>query len=224
MSIISKNCQQIETVIAEQVEASGRSLEEVTCVAVTKMRSLEEVAELYQQGYRHFAENRPEGLKEKQAAFPHSDIHWHYIGSLQTRKVKQVINEIAFFHALDRESLAKEIEKRANHTVSCFVQVNVTGETSKQGVSPCDLMPFIESLGAYSKISVVGLMTMAPIDATEDELRTCFQTLKQLQTSIAKQQYPHAPCLETSMGMSNDYPIALQEGATFIRIGSAFFE
>lgn len=224
MMSIAMNSQKIEGQIQASLTTVNRSRDEVTCVAVTKMRTVDEVASLYEEGYRNFAENRPEGLLEKQADLTSSDIVWHYVGSLQTRKVKQIINQIDYFHALDRLSLAKEIEKRANESISCFVQVNVTGETSKHGVSPDDLMTFIDELEPFSKIKVVGLMTMAPIDASNEELHRCFEALKQLQEKVAARGLSYAPCAETSMGMSGDFQVAIEEGATFIRIGSAFFE
>lgn len=221
---IAGNIAKIEAQVAASLSKAGRQREDVTVIAVTKQRSIEETEELYRNGCRHFGENRPEGLEEKLAAFPQSDITWHYIGTLQTRKVKRVINRIDYFHALDRDSLAEEINKRADHTVACFVQVNVTGETSKHGVSPADLSGFIQRLAPYPKIKVIGLMTMAPIDASEAELRDCFRSLKKLQEEVADKGLEHAPCTLTSMGMSGDYPIALEEGASFVRIGTAFFE
>lgn len=221
---IASNHLLVEEKITTSLQAANREPSDLTCVVVTKQRSMEEVAELYDLGYRHFAENRPEGLKEKQEHFTQSDIIWHYVGSLQTRKVKQVINDIDYFHALDRLSLAKEIEKRAENSVSCFVQVNVSGEASKNGVSPDDLLTFIESLQEFSKIKVVGLMTMAPIEASKEALKGYFEQLKALQVKVMEQNYPHAPCLETSMGMSNDFDIAIEAGATVIRVGTAFFE
>lgn len=220
---IADNIAKIESQVTANLQKAGRQREEATVIAVTKQRSLEETAELYRNGCRHFGENRPEGLEEKLAAFPQPDITWHYIGTLQTRKVKRVINHIHYFHALDRDSLAAEINKRADHTVACFVQVNVTGETSKHGVSPADLSRFIHKLADYPKIRVVGLMTMAPAQSSESVLHECFRTLKELQEEVAGLGLAHAPCQHTSMGMSGDYPIALQEGATFVRIGSAYF-
>lgn len=202
---------------------AGRKREDVTVIAVTKTKPAEQVEELYRLGYRHFAENRLEGLLEKQEALPQEDISWHYIGTLQTRKVKQVINRIAYFHALDRPSLAKEINERAEQPVSCFVQVNVTGESTKHGLSASEAVPFIQSLESFPNIIVVGLMTMAPIDATDVELRQCFKDLKIMQEQVAALNLPYAPCTETSMGMSQDYPVAIAEGATFVRVGSAFF-
>lgn len=222
MSIIS-NCQTIVSTIESHLKNVNRNRDAVTCVAVTKLRTLEETEVLYQQGFRHFGENRLEGLKEKQAYFTQSDIKWHFIGTLQTRKVKDVINNIDYFHSLDRESLAKEINKRAEKVINCFVQVNVSGEESKHGLSPAELELFITLLEKYPKIKVVGLMTMAPIDADEKELHHCFSELKQLQETIASKKLAFAPCTETSMGMSRDYPIAIEEGATFVRIGSSFF-
>lgn len=221
---IAANCREIEATIASHLKTVNRNRDAVTCVAVTKLRTLEETEILYREGYRHFGENRPEGLKEKQAYFKQPDIKWHFIGSLQTRKVKDVINTIDYFHSLDRESLAKEINKRAENPINCFVQVNVTGEASKHGIAPEELDAFIAVLEHYPKIKVIGLMTMAPIAADESALRACFKKLKQLQEGIAAKALPYAPCTQTSMGMSRDYPIAIQEGATHVRIGSSFFE
>ena len=221
---IDSNYQRVESAIQSHLNAVTRNRDTLICVAVTKLQSLNDTEVLYQNGCRHFGENRVEGLLEKKSFFKQNDITWHFIGSLQTRKVKEVINKIDYFHSLDRESLAKEINKRAEKPVSCFVQVNVTGELSKHGISPNELDAFIKTIENYPMIHVVGLMTMAPFHAQETELRACFRTLKELQESIASQKLSYAPCHETSMGMSRDYPIAIEEGATFIRVGSALFE
>jgi len=124
-------------------------------------------------------------------------------------------------HSLDRMSLAEEIEKRAVNPVKCFVQVNVSGEESKHGLSKEEVIPFIQSLEKFSKIQVVGLMTMAPNTDDKEVIRKVFRGLKELQQEIANLNLPYAPCQELSMGMSNDYEIAIEEGATFIRIGTA---
>src|SRR5690606_13849329 len=128
---------------------------------------------------------------------------------------------VDYIHSLDRLSLAKEINKRANKTINCFVQVNVSGEESKHGLSPEDTIPFIESLQQYSNIRVIGLMTMAPHTKDEMILRSCFKNLRQLQKDIQLLSLNNAPCRELAMGMSNDYEIAIEEGATYIRIGTA---
>lgn len=204
-------------VITEQLNAVK---ENIHVIAVTKQVGVERTMEAIQAGIRHLGENRPEGLAQKLEAMD-EDVSWHYIGNLQTRKVKDVINEIDYLHSLDRLSLAKEIQKRASRQVKCFVQINVSGEESKSGIAPEETLDFIESLKAYDKIQVIGLMTMAPNTDDESVIRKAFKGLKVLQLQVSEKQWTHAPCTECSMGMSNDYLIAAQEGASFVRIGTA---
>ncbi|REH86373.1 YggS family pyridoxal phosphate-dependent enzyme [Staphylococcus felis] len=188
-------------------------------IAVTKYVTIERAKEAYDAGIRHFGENRLEGFLQKKAALP-DDVTMHFIGSLQSRKVKDVIDEIDYLHALDRISLAKEISKRATHTVKCFVQVNVSGEASKHGIAVDQLIPFIKELELYDHIEVVGLMTMAPFTDDEDELKSIFNQLKMKRDEVQALNLSYAPCSELSMGMSNDYTIAVEAGATFVRIGT----
>ena len=192
----------------------------IEIVAVTKQVGIDRTQEAIDAGIRHLGENRPEGLKLKHGEIE-GDVFWHYIGTLQSRKVKEVIGLIDYLHSLDRLSLAKEIQKRANKPVNCFVQVNVSGEDSKSGFSPEEVPAFIEALKDFDKIQVVGLMTMAPNTDDEALLRATFKGLKELQLQIAAKKWEHAPCTELSMGMSNDYLIAAEEGATFVRVGTA---
>lgn len=223
--LIHQNSQTIQQQITNALP-DGRSTSDIKLVAVTKTVSPNIMRLLYQNGIHHFGENRSNVLIEKQAALAdiNHELVWHFIGRLQSRQVKTVINQIDYLHSLDRLSLAKEIQKRAATTVKCFVQVNISGEESKAGFSPDELSEVIQALAQYDKIQIVGLMTMAPYDASEADLKQQFQTLKSLQLNIMNQQLPHAPCTENSMGMSRDFPIALQAGASFVRIGSAFFE
>lgn len=193
---------------------------DVKIIAVTKQVSIARTQEAVNAGIRHLGENRPEGLIKKREAID-ADVDWHYIGNLQSRKVKEVINKIDYLHSLDRLSLAKEIQKRADRPVKCFVQVNASREESKSGIAPEETLDFIKKLEVLDKIQVVGLMTMAPHTDDEAVIREVFKTLKSLQLQVAEQQWSHAPCNECSMGMSNDYKIAAQEGATFVRIGTA---
>lgn len=224
MSSVKENCQEIERKLGLSLKKVNRERFSIQVVAVTKSVSSEQAITVIEEGYTHLAENRPEGLEAKLEELNNPQLVWHYIGNLQTRKVKKVINKIDYFHALDRLALAEEIEKRANKTISCFVQVNVTGETSKSGISPDNLDGFIDSLLQYPKIRVVGLMTMAPLNAEEIVVRRAFAQLRDLQQTIQEKTLSHAPCTELSMGMSKDYTIAAEEGATFIRIGTSFFE
>ncbi|OXS77327.1 YggS family pyridoxal phosphate enzyme [Lysinibacillus sp. KCTC 33748] len=217
---ILTNLKKINDLIQAAKKRANREAEKVQIIAVTKEVSVERTQEAIDAGLIHLGENRPEGLNRKTEAIQ-ADVHWHYIGSLQTRKVKQVINSFDYLHSLDRLSLAQEIEKRADKPVKCFVQVNVSGEESKHGLSIEEVLPFIESLKSFTKVQVVGLMTMAPNTAEDTIIRSVFKQLKQCQQQIAEQGFAHAPCTELSMGMSNDFEIAVEEGATFVRVGTA---
>ncbi|CAM5187430.1 Pyridoxal phosphate homeostasis protein OS=Ureibacillus acetophenoni OX=614649 GN=SAMN05877842_101391 PE=3 SV=1 [Ureibacillus acetophenoni] len=219
MAKISDNLTQIQSTI-ERAKKNSKYSQEVTIIAVTKSVNTERTKEAIENNIFHLGENRPEGLLAKKEEIKDKAI-WHYIGTLQTRKVKQVINEIDYLHSLDRLSLAEEIEKRAERPVKCFVQANVSGEESKHGLTKEDVIPFIQSLAQFTKIQIVGLMTMAPNLEDETVIRKVFSDLKQLQQEVVELHLPFAPCTELSMGMSNDYEIAIEEGATFVRIGTA---
>jgi PLP dependent protein len=201
-------------------EASGRDREEITIVAVTKYVSIERAKEAIEAGLTHLGENRDEGLISKWEQLKDKP-EWHFIGSLQSRKVKNIIDKVSYIHSLDRKSLAKEINKRASRPVSCFVQVNVSGEESKHGLPPDEVTSFIKGLSQFESVKVAGLMAMMPNIDDETELRGYFKQMKALQTGVAAMGLEHAPCTELSMGMSNDFMIAIEEGATFIRVGTA---
>ena len=207
--------------VFEEIEKELNEIQSgIKVIAVTKQVDIARTQEAIDAGIRHLGENRPEGLIKKLEAID-ADVDWHYIGNLQSRKVKDVINKIDYLHSLDRLSLAKEIQKRADLPVKCFVQVNVSQEESKSGIAPEETLDFIKRLEELDKIQVVGLMTMAPNTDDEAVIREVFKKLKSLQLQIADEQLAYAPCNECSMGMSNDYRIAAQEGATFVRIGTA---
>lgn len=216
---VQENYMRVKQTIEEACKRSGRSVEDVTVVAVTKTVGIEKTKEVLASGIKHLGENRNEGFLPKYEVIG-GDAAWHFIGSLQTRKVKDIINQIHYLHSLDRISLAQEIQKRAEHCISCFVQVKTSNEETKQGLEPNELLPFIQELASFDRIQVVGLMTMAPYTNDEEQIRACFQTLKKLQQDVQALDIPHAPCRELSMGMSNDYAIAVEEGATYIRLGT----
>ena len=209
--------------INKQIETAcqkvNRKMEDITLIAVTKYATIETAHDAIAAGIQDLGANRLEGCQEKYA--PIGDkVNWHFIGTLQSRKVKDLINDIDVLHSLDRKSLAKEINKRAEKTIPCFVQVNVSGEETKHGLAIDEVKPFIESLSVYEKIKVIGLMTMAPHTDDEQILRQTFRQLRTLRDEIQALELTHAPCEYLSMGMSNDYGIAIEEGATHIRIGS----
>ena len=217
--MIKRNAEQILTRIQQSCDKVSRDVQEVCPIIVTKNRTNEEIQEVYSLGFRHFAENRVEKLLERQNAFPQEDIVWHLIGPLQKRKVKQIVNRIQYFHAIDRLSIMEEIEKRLNSPLKCFLEVNVSGEESKHGFAKEEVFEAFEAAKQYSKIDIIGLMTMAPFDASEEEIRQYFHELKEISENINSEKP-----LQLSMGMSQDYPIAIEEGAHFIRIGTAWFE
>lgn len=218
--VVKENLQKITSDIVEVCQKVGRDPQEVKVIAVTKYVSIARAQEAIEAGISNIGENRDEGLLEKWETIGRS-CTWHFIGSLQSRKVKNIIDHVDYIHSLDRTSLAKEIDKRAAHKIKCFVQVNASGETSKQGLNPSAVVSFIKELHRYPNIEVVGLMTMAPLTTDEQVLRATFSQVKTLQKEVQALQLTYAPCLELSMGMSQDYRMAIEEGATYIRIGTA---
>lgn len=220
MSKLNENIETIEQSIQETCDQVGRSRSEVNLVAVTKSVSSKRATEVIEAGITQLGENRAEGLEEKLNEVE-VEAEWHFIGNLQSRKVRDIVNRVTYLHSLSRLSIAKEVQKRAEKSVNCFIQVNVSGEESKSGVMPDELIHFIESLEPYDKVRVVGLMTMAPHTDDEQEIRPVFSQLRELRNQVRDLQLEHAPCTELSMGMSNDYKIAIEEGATFLRIGTA---
>ncbi|MBL1227868.1 YggS family pyridoxal phosphate-dependent enzyme [Enterococcus sp. BWB1-3] len=222
--MLADNLKEINENIELACENAHRSTSEVTLVAVTKSVDSETAEKLAELGVNNFAENRVDKLLEKMAALKNfSSLKWHLIGNLQRRKVKLVINDIDYFHALDSLSLAEEIQKRADKIIPCFIEVNVSEEESKHGIRKEELKDFISQLDNMDKICVIGLMTMAPLNADKCQLHEIFSELRQLQVMIKDLQLKHAPCTELSMGMSNDFPIAVEEGATFVRVGRGLF-
>ena len=151
-------------------------------------------------------------------------VTWHLIGTLQRRKVKEVIPYVDYFHALDSLKLAQEIQKRRDQVIKCFLQVNISGEESKHGFSKEELLELLPELAKLDQIEYVGLMTMAPFEADSEELKEIFKETQALQAEIREKQIPNMPMTELSMGMSRDFKEAIQFGSTFVRIGTAFFK
>ncbi|XYG88268.1 YggS family pyridoxal phosphate-dependent enzyme [Heyndrickxia coagulans] len=220
---VSENLARINEKIEKACQRAGRSRGDVEIIAVTKYVTTERAKEALEAGIQHLGENRDDGLLKKYEALGNRPV-WHFIGTLQTRKVKNIIDKVSYIHSLDRLSLAEEIEKRAaklDKEINCFIQVNVSGEESKHGMAPGQVVDFVHKLKDFPHIRVAGLMTMAPLTEEQDIIRRTFRGLKQLQQDIESLQLDYAPCRELSMGMSNDFEIAVEEGATFVRIGTA---
>lgn len=213
--------------VRQQVETARNKAnrqDQVNVIAVTKYVDVATTKALVKTGIQHIGENRVDKFLEKYQALKEYDLTWHLIGSLQRRKVKDVINLVDYFHALDSVKLAQEIQKRAEHPIKCFLQVNISGEESKHGFAPDELDDVLAEIAQLDKIEIVGLMTMAPFEASQEELQDIFSKTHQLQKQLEKKQLKNMPFSELSMGMSRDFEVAIANGATYVRIGTSFFK
>lgn len=213
--------------VRQQVETARNKAnrqDQVNVIAVTKYVDVATTEALVKTGIQHIGENRVDKFLEKYQALNGYDLTWHLIGSLQRRKVKDVINLVDYFHALDSVKLAQEIQKRAEHSIKCFLQVNISGEESKHGFAPGELDDVLAEITQLDKIEIVGLMTMAPFEASQEELQDIFSKTHQLQKQLEKKQLKNMPFSELSMGMSRDFEVAIANGATYVRIGTSFFK
>lgn len=220
MKKVSENLDTIKQQINDSCLKVSRTPDEIHLIAVTKYVSTERAMEALEAGIKDLGENRDEGILKKAEILKDKPV-WHFIGSLQTRKVKNIINLVDYIHSLDRMALAEEINKRAKNKMKCLVQVNVSGEDSKHGLKTNEVIPFIKQLHSFEKIKIVGLMTMAPLTSDQTIIRDCFRGLRKLRDEVQALQLDYAPCTELSMGMSNDFAIAVEEGTTMVRIGTA---
>ncbi|MEZ4916154.1 MAG: YggS family pyridoxal phosphate-dependent enzyme [Chitinophagales bacterium] len=197
-------------------------------VAVTKKRSIEEVAELYELGYRVFAENRVQDLLEKKELLP-NNIQWHLIGHLQRNKVKYIVPFVKLIHSVDSIRLLSEINKEAkkvNKTIDCLLQFHVAQEESKYGIAPENIDAFMSDLKTIEidNIKIRGIMGMASFTDNQNQIRKEFEQLKSIFEMLKKEYLKEDNFSILSMGMSSDYKIALEEGSTLVRVGSALFE
>lgn len=224
MPDFQKNKDLVFEQVAQAAQQANRSKESVNVIAVTKYVDSGVAARLIDTGIEHIGENRVDMFLDKYEALKDRKLTWHLIGSLQRRKVKNVINFVDYFHALDSVKLASEIQKRAEHAIKCFLQVNISEEESKHGFKVSEIDEALAAISEFDKVEIVGLMTMAPKEASENEIEEIFGKANQLRQELQARQLPHMPFTELSMGMSGDYKIAIRNGATFVRIGTSFFK
>ena len=226
MENIRENIESIRKRIADAAKRAGRDADDIKLIAVTKTVDVDKVEEAIAAGALDAGENKPQELARKYEVLG-DKIRWHQIGSLQTNKVKYIIDKVCMIHSLDREGLAEEIDKRASkigRVIDCLVQVNISGEESKHGMSREEVEPFVRLVAEkYPNIKIKGLMTMAPFDAERDEIRKVFRDLKELSDEINNMNIGNVEMRELSMGMTNDFEIAVEEGATMVRVGTAIF-
>lgn len=220
--------------IAAACRRAGRDPAEVRLIAVSKTFPPETVQAAIEAGLRDFGENRVQELEEKGPLFPgeqrHDKVQLHFIGSLQRNKAQGVIDWADLFHALDSERLARRLDLlagRAGRVLPCFVQANVSGEESKSGFAPDDLHAALDRFAAFEHLRIVGLMTLAAPVQSEEELETMvrpqFRLLRDLGASYDSSRHPTISLDRLSMGMSDDFEVAVEEGATDVRVGSAIF-
>ena len=221
---LKENTERVFQQIKDASQQSGREANSVSVLAVTKYVDVPTAEALLPLGVHHIGENRVDKFLEKYEALKGRNITWHLIGTLQRRKVKDVIQYVDYFHALDSLKLAEEIQKRSDRVVKCFLQVNISREESKHGFSKEELLELLPELATLDKIEYVGLMTMAPFEASSDELKEIFKATQDLQLEIREKQISNMPMTDLSMGMSRDYKEAIEFGSTFVRIGTAFFK
>lgn len=223
--MLKENLENVEEKIQEACRRSGRNREDITLIAVSKTKPIETLQHAYDLGVRVFGENKVQELSEKYDALP-DDIHWHMIGHLQRNKIKYIIGKTELIHSVDSLRLAEAIEKEAakrNLTADVLMEVNIAQEESKFGLLPEEVDEFIEKVQKLPHLQVKGLMTIAPFVENPEENREVFAQLKKLSVDIATKNAHNITMSILSMGMTNDYQIAIEEGATMIRVGTGIF-
>lgn len=221
---ILENLSQVQRRITNAARRAGRDPKAIKLVAVTKGVNEPAIKEVIAGGVKSLGENRVQEFIKKYSCLP-QDLNWHFIGHLQTNKVKKIIDKVVLVHSLDRWSLAEEINKEAGaieRTVRVLLQVNVTGEKTKHGISPAELEDFYGEAACLPGLKICGLMTMAPMSEYPEEVRPVFRKTRELFLRL-KNCLPGGGMEYLSMGMTGDFEVAVEEGANIVRIGTAIF-
>ena len=216
---------EVENNILDACERSGRNPEEVTLIAVSKTKPVEMLQEVYNEGIRDFGENYVQELADKIEIMP-KDIRWHMIGHLQRNKVKYLVGKVACIHSVDSLRLAEVINERSiklGVVTEIMAEVNIAGEESKFGFTRDEVLDFAEKVSTMEGVKLVGLMTSAPYVNDPEENRQYFREMKSLSVDINEKNINNINITELSMGMTNDYIVAVEEGATHVRVGTAIF-
>lgn len=222
---IAENIEKVRNDIKEACVRSGRIYDDITILGVTKTVGADDIMCAVNEGICDLGENRVQEFMDKYGKIP--NVKWHIIGHLQTNKVKYIIGKTKLIHSVDSLKLAEEIEKlskKANVTTDILIEVNISGEETKSGISKEEILPLLEKLDEFSFVKVKGFMTMAPKFASEDEIRQIFRNLYKIFVDISRKKYNNISMEYLSMGMSSDYVIAVEEGANIVRIGSKIFK
>ena len=224
-TMLCENLKKVEDNVDAACRKAGRSRDEVTLIAVSKTKPVEMLSTIYNQGIRHFGENKVQEMCDKMEQLP-SDIRWHMIGHLQTNKVKYIVGHTTLIHSVDSLHLAKEIEKQAEKkdvTVDILVEVNIAEEESKFGIHKEETYELVRQIAALPHVHICGLMTIAPYVENPEDNRMYFRGIRQLSVDIAEQNIDNVDMDVLSMGMTGDYMVAIEEGATMVRVGTGIF-
>ncbi len=223
--MIKEQLETVESNICRACSKSKRNREEVTLIAVSKTKPVEDLKEAYACGIRYFGENKVQEIMDKYPQMP-ADVKWHMIGHLQRNKVKYIVDKTAMIHSVDSLRLAETIQNEASkHQVSVpiLLEVNVAEEDSKFGLSVKDTLPLAEQISTFPNLQIKGLMTIAPFVENPEENRWVFRELKKLSVDISEKNIDNVDMCVLSMGMTGDYEVAIEEGSTMVRVGTGIF-
>ena len=224
--MISDNLEAVRKKITEAARRAGRDPASVKLIAVSKTKPLSMVEECIACGQTDFGENKPQELRDKFDTLKRDDIRWHMIGHLQKNKIKYVVSRACLIHSVDSVELASEISRQASAkgiVVPILLEVNMAGEESKFGFAPEETIAAVKTISALEGISVRGLMTIAPYVTDPEQNRCHFRNLRDLSIDIARQNIDNVSMYDLSMGMTGDYEVAVEEGATLVRVGTGIF-
>lgn len=224
-------CHNLETIsnrIEKACQSVGRDPKEVQLIAVSKLKPLDDIKTAFGCGQLHFGENRAKELEDKMEAFPEESLQWHMVGNLQTNKIKYMVDRVNWIHSIEKEKYLREIEKRAsriNRVINTLIQVNISGENQKSGCTPDDVQGILEYAQGLKYVRVRGLMGMATFVAPDEaeQVRPQFEKLREIRDEHRMYESNSVQLDELSMGMTNDMAVAIEEGATMVRVGRAIF-
>ena len=226
MDTIADNIHGVQSRIEQACNRVGRDPRDVTLVAVTKAFDPTKIAEAVRQGVQNIGENFVQEMLNKRKQFPEKHVRWHFVGHLQTNKVKYIVDFVHLIHSVDSVKVAEEINKRASRIgrrIKILLEVNTTGEGTKQGIRPDETLPLATEIARLENVRTCGLMTMGPFLPDPEHSRPCFRTLRELSELVRKNGIENVDMTHLSMGMTNDFEIAIEEGATLVRLGTALF-
>ena len=227
MSNIESNLKIVKEAINKSAKKTNRTLDDIVLVVVTKTRTVEEIKEVYQCGHKIIGENRIQEAENKFRYLKELNLEWHLVGHLQRNKVKDAINIFSMIHSVDSLRLAEEINKGCEQKkirMNVLLEINVSGEETKYGFKPNEIIPALKIISEMRNVNVMGLMTMAPFAANPEDTRPVFRQLRELRDEIIEQNILNINMKYLSMGMTNDYTVAIEEGANMVRIGTAIFQ